>query len=193
MKQHDRIQSRSMRFPLFALFAILVFGGAIGLLLLRRNHPPTPLASAPTATATSGFPIGTVAPEATQPFANLPHPLAEVPFPTVAIDYPSGWPAELRYPEGFILVDITSGMLPEDTTKGWGAKLRFRGDPKTAADLLSAFYVSKGWKILERHDLDSGGVTILIARNNQENQGDIVFDSDPDDSDYTRVLAVVFP
>jgi hypothetical protein len=117
--------------------------------------------------------------------------LAEVEFPTEPIEYPAGWPEDLRYPEEFDLVDASSGSLPGSSALGWGAKLRYEGDLEAAASALSSFYEDNGWEVAEQSFLDTGGVVMVITR--EAGSGILVMDADGDDPAYTNVVAVVFP
>lgn len=162
--------------------------------VLSTSQPATALpqeatalvAAVPTETATS-------VPPTELPLATLPPPLAAVEFPTQVIDYPSGWPAQLHYPEQFKLVEAASGELPGGGSPGWAAKLRYKGTPDSAADLLSSFFTSGGWQITDRMELDSGGFLILIERDNKTGTGIVVIDPDPTERSYSRVVAIVFP
>jgi hypothetical protein len=124
--------------------------------------------------------------------ATFPPPLANVEFPTQIAEYPTDWPVELRFPEEFTLADTSSGKLPEQDSVGWSAKLRYHGDPKSAADALSAFLIEQGWQIGQRTDLDSGGVLVLIEKDGG-GSGIIVIDSDISDLTYSNIVATVFP
>jgi ribosomal protein L40E len=122
----------------------------------------------------------------------LPPPLAGVEFPTQAVDYPSDWPADLRYPESFTLVGTSSGRL-EGGAEGWGAKLRYQGEPPSAADELSSFFTSQGWQVAERAEMDSGGVLLLVQRDGDNGSGVIVLDPDLDNPGTTKSLITIFP
>jgi hypothetical protein len=143
-------------------------------------------------------PKATLAPSPTTPPATptaavlLSPLLADVKFPTQKVDYPVEWPQELRYPDQFTLVQTSSGM-ESGGIKGWAAKLRYTGSLKDAADLLSSFFTSNGWQIAERNELSTGGLSLLIERNNRQNTGLIVLESDPADSNSIRIVATVFP
>jgi hypothetical protein len=127
------------------------------------------------------------------PIVTFPPPLANVEFSVDAVDYPRDWPAELRYPEAFTAVELSSGVLPGGDARGWAAKLRYEGDPKSAADLLTSFLAARGWQIAERTELDSGGLLVLLETNGKEGTGIVVIGPDPNDAGYTRVLATVSP
>ncbi len=124
--------------------------------------------------------------------ATLPPPLAGGNFPMEAIEYPADWPSELYYPEAFSLVDTSSGTL-EGGAAGYGAKLRYQGEPSVAADELSLFFNSKGWQIIERTELDAGGVLLLVQRDDGSGSGVIVLDPDLEIPGTTRGLITVFP
>jgi hypothetical protein len=121
----------------------------------------------------------------------LPSPLTAVSFPSESIQYPVDWPDDLKFPKDFVLVDSTSGTLPESTAKGWSAKLRYQGKPSEAETAITAFFEEKGWTIVENNPLDSGGATLLLQRNH--GSGIIVIDVDPKNSSATLVVATFFP
>ena len=126
------------------------------------------------------------------PIATASSPLANVQFPAQEIQYPSDWPADLLYPDQFAVVDTSSGESPERNTTGWATKLRYSGDINGAADLLSSFFVDKGWQVVERTNLDMGGILIILQKNNTSN-GILVFDRDSHDTDYINVVTTIFP
>ena len=149
--------------------------------------PPTPAPSpVPSATPTAE-PVALVV-----PLPELPPPLANVKFPTQQIDYPTDWPESLRYPAEFKPVEISSATLVEGGAKSWAAKLRFLGGPSDAADALSTFFTSGGWKVAERIELESGGFTLLISRDDTQTGGIVVVDAEPATPGSTRVLSTVF-
>jgi len=171
------------------LIGLMVMALSAGVLyyLLRSSLAPAAFVE-----ATPGTPLS----EAATPFPNitvtLPLPLAKVEFPTQAVAYPPEWPADLRYPEEFSLVETSSGALPGGS-KGWAAKLRYRGDPQSAADLLSSFFTARGWRVVERIELDAGGFLILVQQHEKRNSGALVIDPDTSDPGYTKVVATAFP
>jgi len=122
----------------------------------------------------------------------LPHPLGNVTFPSEKIQYPSDWPNELKFPKDFMLVDSTSGLLPGASTKGFSAKLRYKGIPFEAEKIISSFFKDNKWSIVETDKLDSGGFSLLIQHNNKGN-GIIVIDADPNNSLQTIIIATIFP
>jgi hypothetical protein len=126
------------------------------------------------------------------PMATASSPLAGVEFPVQEIPYPSGWPADLLYPNQFTLIDTSSGTFSETAKTGWAAKLRFSGDINTAADLLSAFFVDKGWQVIERTNVDMGGILIILQKNTTSN-GIVILDRDSHDAQYTNVVTTIFP
>jgi len=131
-------------------------------------------------------------PEPGEVIATLPPPLAAGDFPMQAIEYPAGWPSELHYPVAFSLVDTSSGTL-EGGAAGYGAKLRYQGEPSAAADEISSFFTSIGWQIVERAELDSGGVFLLVQRDDGNGSGVVVLDPDLDAPGTARGLITVFP
>lgn len=145
--------------------------------------------------ACGGTPSPTARPvtqQATSDIATLPPPLKNVEFPTQVIAYPTDWPIELRYPEQFSVVEVSSGTLPDSASTGWAVKLRYAGDLKSAANILSSFFAEKGWQIVERTELDSGGVLLVIERGDKST-GIVIMDTDASNPDYTNIIATVFP
>jgi hypothetical protein len=123
--------------------------------------------------------------------ATLPPPLANVDFPTEQVQYPADWPDELKFPEDLVLTDSSSGTLPDSAAMGWSAKLRFQGKPLEAEKIISAYFKDKGWTIVESTELDSGGFSLIIQR--EQGNGIIVIDTDPNNSSQTIIIATVFP
>ncbi len=121
----------------------------------------------------------------------LPQPLSNVEFPLGQAQYPSDWPDELKFPSPFVLVDSSSGILPEGTTTGWSVKLKFLGNPLEADKLISEFFREEGWTIVESDQLDSGGYSLLIQRG--QGNGIIVMDTDLTNPLQTLIIATVFP
>lgn len=121
----------------------------------------------------------------------LPPPLENVEFPLEQTQYPEDWINDLRYPEEFVLVESTSGTLPEGASKGWGTKLRYNGKPSEAANALSKFLEENKWNIVEKSGLDSGGFLILIQRD--QGSGIIIVDFDPNDPSQSLIIATIFP
>ena len=147
---------------------------------------------AATALPTASNPLSFVTTEPpTEVFATLRAPLSRVEFPTLVATYPPDWPAELVYPEEFMVVETGLGVLPETAAHGWATKLRYEGNPQTAAELLSAFFASRGWQIAEKISLDSGGVLILLAEEGSEGTGIVVIDPDQDDIEHTRIVVTI--
>lgn len=131
-------------------------------------------------------------PEAPIDVATLSPPLEHVDFPIQQVPYPPDWPTELRYPEQFAVVEISSGSLPDSASIGWGTKLRYAGDPKTAASILLSFFADHSWQIVEHTDLDTGGVLLVIKRDNG-GSGIVIIDSDVGDPNNTIIVATIFP
>lgn len=200
---------------LAAIVLIVVLGGAVayfGLPILQSGTnvpdqitPVTPTQAAALATAApiptvipSPIPTQPPTPEPTAaptevPLVELPPPLVNAEFPAQTIDYPSDWPAELRYPEQFALVQVGSGAVPDGGAQAWAAKLLYHGSPASATNALSAFFTANGWTIAERTELPSGGFTLLIRKNADANSGIITVGPDPKDQAQSRIIAAVFP
>jgi hypothetical protein len=123
--------------------------------------------------------------------STLPPPLANVDFPSEQIQYPSDWPNELTFPKDLELVDSSSGTMPDNSIKGWSAKLRYQGKPLDAEKMILAFFESHGWTIVDKKQLDSGGFSLLIQR--KSGNGIIVIDTDPIHTSQTIIIVSVFP
>lgn len=123
--------------------------------------------------------------------ATLPPPLENVDFPSEPVPYPTDWLDELKFPNEFTLVDSSTGTFPEATTQGWAAKLRYQGKPSDATKLISSFMKDKGWIIVEHNKLDSGGVLLVVQR--EQGNGIITVDVDPINVSQSLVMFVIFP
>jgi hypothetical protein len=121
----------------------------------------------------------------------LPSPLENVEFPTEQEQYPADWLEEFKFPSDFILVDSSSGALPESTVQGWAAKFRYQGTPSEATKAISSYLEKKGWTIVESNELDSSGFSFLIQR--EKGNGIIIIDTDPNNASQTLVIATIFP
>jgi hypothetical protein len=121
----------------------------------------------------------------------LPPPLANVEFPSNPKNYPSDWPADLRFPNDFVLVDSSSGKLPEGMATGWALKLRYEGKPADATNAITSFLKDQRWTIVERNKLDSGGFSLLIQR--EQGNGIVVIDVDPKNALHSLIIATIFP
>lgn len=118
-------------------------------------------------------------------------PLANVNFPTDQIPYPVDWPEELKFPDEFVLVDSSSGTLPKGIIQGWAAKFRYKGNPSDVDIAISSFLIEKGWSIIEKSKLDSGGYSILIMMEN--GTGIIAIDKDPNKTSQSLIIVTIFP
>lgn len=121
----------------------------------------------------------------------LSPPLANVEFLSEQEQYPADWPDEFKFPKEFVLVDSSSGVLPESAAMGWSAKLRYSGQPSDAVKAITAFFDNKGWTIVESNQLDTGGFSLLIQR--AQGSGIVVIDGDPNNSSQTLIIATLFP
>lgn len=121
----------------------------------------------------------------------LPSPLENVPFPTEQEQYPADWLDELKFPSDFILVDSSSGTLPESTIQGWAAKFRYDGTPSEARKLATSFLEEKGWTIAESSKLDSGGYSLLLQRD--QGNGIVVIDNEPNNTSQSIMIVTIFP
>lgn len=119
----------------------------------------------------------------------LPPPLIGVDFPDQVIDYPAGWPGDLRFPQEFQPSDFSSGVFPGATQSGWSAKLRYAGSPSNASQALSAFFSNQGWQVIEQDTLDSGGFLLVVEKGTQ-GSGLLIVDSDS--TGGTLVLTTIY-
>lgn len=129
-------------------------------------------------------------PEPEQIVQALPPPLIDVEFPSETIDYPDDWPAELILPSGFNLVEIVSGPFPGEEVSTWGAKFETAVPPGQTIKNLESFLSELEWEIVERNELDSGGVEIIAINGNL--QGIIITDAKASNPQYTNILITTF-
>lgn len=122
------------------------------------------------------------------PLPTFPPPLADVPFPEQAIDYPVGWPEELRMPDHFMLVEAEAGPLVEGNSVGRGAKFRFAGDPSGAAEALQEFLEQSAWQVSQKVELGDGALLLFVSAVDEEEEGMVVVDRDPGPAGGSRLL-----
>ena len=125
-----------------------------------------------------------------QPSGIDPASLASVEFPSEAAQYPQDWPAELTFPTDFILVDSSSGSLPEGSKKGWSMKLRYAASSSDTEAAVTSFLQGNGWQIVQNEPLDSIGYSILIQRG--KSSGIVIIDIDPVESSNSIILSTIF-
>ena len=113
--------------------------------------------------------------------------MAIVEFPSEAAQYPQDWPADLTFPSDFILVDSSSGTLPEGSKKGWSMKFRYASSSSDAEAAATSFLQSSGWQIVQNEPLDSTGYSIIIQRD--QASGIVIIDTDTEDSSSSLILA----
>lgn len=123
--------------------------------------------------------------------AKLSPPINGEYFPTQQVPYPPDWPNDLRYPDEFILVETVVSPTFADGTRMWDAKLRYKGDLKTADRLLSQFLTAKGWQIIDHIESLKRGITVMIERNNQLNSGGLLLNSDTEHPDDVIILVTI--
>lgn len=119
-------------------------------------------------------------------------PLQNVEFPEQIVEYPPEWPVELRYPEQFSPVELSSGTLPDGEKTGWVAKLRYQGDRKLAINLAMSFLAANGWQVVEYTDLDSGGILVLMERD-PRGTGIVIVDEEVGTLGIAKIIAAIFP
>jgi hypothetical protein len=179
-----------------ALVVVVTMGWTIVSKQLESSTPAATSPSASTNATATTHPAVVVSPNPSptaQLVINLPPRLAEVEFPSETVTYPHYWPDELHYPEEeFLPVALTYGALKEGAT-GWGAKLRYKGNPTGAADALAAFFAGKGWQVVERTPSQSGSYIMLVQKTGMRGSGVIVIEPDQTDSAFTRILVTAFP
>jgi hypothetical protein len=108
---------------------------------------------------------------------DLSSPFLGVDFPLQAINYPTAWPVEIRYPDQFLLVDASSAQLPDIGKYGWSAQLRFLGSIEDAYDQLIKFYDAHGWKVTEYPQMNTS-TRMLLLQKNETQSGIVVLDID---------------
>lgn len=191
MASQRNTQKRAKRFRpdgvVVGTLAMLVLITVIYVVVSRNNAEQQPQAT-PTPTPLQATPTPVELPS-----SSLPAPLANVAFPTQVVPYPPEWPADLRYPEQFGVVETSSGTMPSGGAKGRAAKLRHKGDATSAADAMSSFFTAKGWQVVQRSALDSGGMLLLVQKGDRQHSGIVVIDPEPGNADYVRILATVVP
>lgn len=121
----------------------------------------------------------------------LPSPLQNVSFPFTETQYTADWPDDLKFPNDFLLVDSSSGTLPEGTAIGWAAKFRYYGSPMEASQAIVLFLSEHEWTVVEDVKLDAEGISLLVQR--QDGSGVIVLGTDPNDPSQTLIVASLFP
>lgn len=130
--------------------------------------------------------------QADSPFSSIPAALSSVEFPEESIAYPGDWPADLKFPTDFILVDTSSGSIGSGNPVGRAAKLRFGVGPSLAAEQLSVFLTEKGWSV-ETVDKGSNGILLFFERDGGKNQGILVIVPDEQNQNFAKIMALVFP
>jgi hypothetical protein len=109
-----------------------------------------------------------------------------------ANNYPSGWPEEVRYPAQFTVLDAKTVRTHDNELPAYAVQMRFEGDMPTAAESFSSYFATQGWRIVERTELDSGAISINVARNSDRDSGNIIIDPDPLDTGKVRITAIIF-
>jgi hypothetical protein len=88
-------------------------------------------------------------------------PLARATLPTRQVPYPASWPAALRFPRAFVLVRVRAGRVAGGG--GYDAAMRRRGSSRAAADAVTTFFHRRGWRLVYRTALSSGGYALMVA------------------------------
>jgi hypothetical protein len=109
-----------------------------------------------------------------------------------ANNYPSGWPDDVRYPAQFTVMDANTVRTHDNELPAYAVQMRFEGDMQTAAESFSSYFAARGWRIVERSELDSGAISINVARNGDRDSGNIIIDPDPLDTGKVRITAIIF-
>ena len=127
------------------------------------------------------------------PLNSIPSPLAIYEFPSEVIDYPSGWPTRLIYPDKFQLVDASSGAFPGAIAIGYTAILLYEGDPREAADLMVEHLTASGWVILDRIELGSQAILLIFDDASDGSSGMLTIEPDASRRGFAKILALAFP
>ena len=126
------------------------------------------------------------------PFAQavLKHPLADVTLPSQPTAYPANWPAELRFPSQLTVVEASSGILPDGTSRAWIAKLRYSGTPKDAAGAMMAYLSAHGWQVTQ-DDLGGAGYLLSLTRNSAASTGSVTVAQDASAANVSDLLVTI--
>jgi hypothetical protein len=135
-------------------------------------------------------PSPSVEPVGPSAMPTLRPPLADLAFPTDVVPYPTNWPAELVYPNGFMPVEAIASLPEGSLTAAWGTKLRYQGAAVTAAKALADFFLQRGWTV-NQAPLDSGGF-VLLVEDKESHSGIIVIDPDLENPGWIRVIATIY-
>lgn len=127
------------------------------------------------------------------PLDSIPSPLAIYEFPSEVIDYPSGWPTELIYPNELQLVDASSGVPSGEISIGYSAILVYEGAPREASDLMAEHLMASGWGILDRIELGSDAILLIFSGASEGSSGMSVIERDASREGFTIILALASP
>jgi hypothetical protein len=192
---------------------LIALGGGLWFFVLRPQAPDAGQAVTPTASVaanastlpanpTSAISTRAVLPAGTptstpeyltiagSPVPTTVPPLNTLPFLGSPVAYPPDWPGDLRLPQLFVPLEVTSGTYLDGKTQAWAMKLRYRGTRQGAEADLIAFYQQRGWAT-ERLETRSGTTVIGIRRNNGQQTGSFVLSADPDDPAATRIIGTI--
>lgn len=93
----------------------------------------------------------------------------------------------MTYPQEFELLNITSGKSYDNTKVGWSLQHRYKGSIDDVIKNIYEFYLSKGWIIYETYPLDSGGITQILTKSQNESCL-IVADYDSQQPDHVIII-----
>jgi hypothetical protein len=96
-------------------------------------------------------------------------------------------------PAAFTLVEAESGVLLENDSVGWGAKLRFPADPARAVAALTTHFAQMEWQIAERVDLGGGAALLFVSASDGDGEGMVVVDRDPVAPESSLIMLMLVP
>lgn len=104
--------------------------------------------------------------------------------------YPEDFPPELKFSENISLTSSASGSAMIGDKQGWSAESVFNGKPADAEKIVVEHFLSLGWTIFERGELESGQVVLLLVQD--QSDAVVVFDVDQNDDSQTIIMSTLF-
>lgn len=118
-----------------------------------------------------------------------PAALESLTFPDQTINYPINWPTQLHYPSQFYLVEARDGTLPDGTSQGWSAQLRYEGTPQNAAASMTVFFTEMGWTV--KQESNDEVIMLLVELPDKTGTGILVIEPAYDRENSTYILATI--
>ncbi len=116
--------------------------------------------------------------------------ISSLDIPEQTVDYPDGWPEELRFPIEFTLVESNSGESVGGSSYGWTAMYRMDDSVDEAESILREHFTDSGWEIPVIEKQDETGYTFLLEKG--ESNGFVVIEADPNKRNQTLIMATFF-